>query len=302
MKETKSYRLSDAELKELQKVLLEIYCDVAEVCRKYDLKIMLGGGSCLGAVRHKGFIPWDDDMDLNMPRKDYDKLLEIFEKELGEKYDLVDLNKTHSGQKIFAKIMKKGTTYIETDTFFDGSPTGIFVDIFPIERLPDNRFIRLIFLFLATYFTRIIRIIISYQLNNNHHAKARKVIRYRVIGRLTSFMSVYRWNRLYTLFITSCNGNKYCTIPSGLKEVYGETQPVETFFPLSMGIFEGKEVYLPNKYDHYLKSLYGNYMELPPIEKRTQGHDLLEFSINNSDENDDQSELLQPACEITPRG
>jgi lipopolysaccharide cholinephosphotransferase len=288
MSDAKLYNLSDTDLKELQKVLLDIYCDVEEVCRKYDLKIMLGGGTCLGAVRHKGFIPWDDDMDMNMPRKDYNKLLDVFDSELGEKYDLVDLYKTRCGQKIFAKIMKKNTTYIETDTFYDNSPQGIFVDIFPIEQLPDNRYVRLIYLFLATYFTRIIRIIINYQLNKNPDSKARKITRYQIIGRLTSFMSVYKWNRLYTLFITSCSGNKYCTIPSGLKEVYGEIQPVDTFFPLSKGIFEGKEVFVPNKYDIYLKSLYGNYMEWPPIEKRTPGHELLKFSINNSCDNVNQ--------------
>ena len=112
MNEVKIYSFSESEKKELQRVLLSIYCDVAEVCKKYELKMLLGGGSCLGAVRHKGFIPWDDDIDLIMPRSDYNKLLEVFDKELGENYHLVDLYKTHSGQKGFAKIMKKNTIRI----------------------------------------------------------------------------------------------------------------------------------------------------------------------------------------------
>jgi lipopolysaccharide cholinephosphotransferase len=283
MNEIKSYRLSEAEVKKLQRILLNIYKDVAEVCKKYNLRLMLGGGSCLGAVRHNGFIPWDDDMDINMPREDYNKLLEVFDKELGEKYHLMDLYKTHSGQKIFAKIMKKNTTYVETDTFYDNSPQGIFVDIFPIERLPDKRIIRSAYLLLATIFTKLIRIIINYQLSKNPQAKARKNIKYKITGWLTSFMSIYSWNRIYTHFISSCKGKKYCTIPSGLKEVYGEIQPVDTFFPLTNGMFEGIEVKLPNKYDTYLRSLYGNYMELPPIDQR-KTHSLIRFSADNSEE------------------
>jgi|SRR5690554_849179 len=283
MNKPEIYNLSPQELKDLQRILIEIYKDIAEVCRKYDLKFMLGGGTCLGAVRHNGFIPWDDDMDLMMPRKDYNKLLELFDKELGEKYDLVDLNITNSGQKIFAKIMKKNTRFIETDCFYDNSPSGIFVDIFPIERLPDNKYLRSLFLFLATYFTRFIRIIINYQLSLNPNAKAKKLFKYRIIGILTSFLPVYKWNRIYTAFISSCSGEKYCTIPSGLKEVYGELQPIDTFFPVSKGTFEGIEVNIPNKYDTYLKALYGNYMKLPPIDQRTSGHELIEFKIDSVD-------------------
>src|SRR5690554_4039759 len=143
MNNTLMYKLSENELKELQKVLLEIYCDIAAVCQKYNLHIILGGGTCLGAVRHNGFIPWDDDMDLLMFRKEYNKLLEVFEDELGDKYYLVDLKKTHTGQKTYAKIMKRNTTYLEPCINENASPAGIFVDIFPLELLPKITFLDL---------------------------------------------------------------------------------------------------------------------------------------------------------------
>jgi lipopolysaccharide cholinephosphotransferase len=281
MNDAKMYSLSESEKKELQRVLLDIYCDVAEVCKKYNLRVLLGGGSCLGAVRHKGFIPWDDDIDLVMPRSDYNKLLEVFEKELGENYHLVDLLKTHSGHKSFSKIMKKNTTFIETVTNVNISPTGIFIDIFPLEFLPDNRFLRIIFLFFANIFTKAISIITGYQLSSN--SKFRKIAKYRVIGWLTSFMSVYKWNYLYTVLISSCRGKKFCFLPSDGRGVYFGLLPVDTFFPLAEGIFEGIKVNLPYKYDKYLNNLYGNYMELPPLDKRQGEHPVIIFSTCKSE-------------------
>jgi lipopolysaccharide cholinephosphotransferase len=296
MKEIKFYILSDTERKELQKILLDTYCDIAELCQKYDLKMLLGGGSCLGAVRHKGFIPWDDDIDLVMPRSDYNRFLEIFDQELGEKYHLVDMLKTHSGQKTFTKIMKKNTTFREIVTNVN-SPTGIFVDIFPLEFLPDNRLLRSIFLIFANIFTKLIFVITGYQLLSDPHSKYRKIAKYRIIGWLTSFMSAFKWDYLYTIFISSCRGNKFCFLPSGGHGVYGELLPVDIYFPLSEGIFEGIKVKLPHKYDLYLKNLYGNYMELPPVDKRIS-HPVISFSTN-SDEKWDIKEVNEvPAYHI----
>lgn len=281
MKSIKIYNLSDTERKELQKVLLEIYNDVEEVCTKYNLKMMLGGGSCLGAVRHKGFIPWDDDIDLVMPRKDFNKLLDVFDQELGEKYYLVDMLKTHTGQKTFTKVMKKNTTFVETVTNVNLSPAGIFIDIFPIELLPDNPVLRSIFLFFANIFTSLICIIIGYQLSSELDSKYKKIMKYRIIGRLTAFISAYKWNYLYSLFISSSNGSTYCFVPSGGRGVYKELLTVDTFLPASKGIFEGKKVSLPNKCDKYLKNLYGEYMELPPLDKRQGVHPVIKFSTKN---------------------
>jgi lipopolysaccharide cholinephosphotransferase len=281
MTEQQIYKLSNAERKQLQQTLTDIYIDVASVCEKHDLRLLLGGGTCLGAVRHKGFIPWDDDLDLIMPRKDYNELLGIFDKELSDKYDLVEPGKTKTGQRLFAKIMKKNTTYIEVNTTDSNTPTGIFIDIFPVESLPDNKLLRVVFLFIGDISTTVINIISAYQLGFN---KPRKV-HIKLIGFITSIFSYYKWFKVYNSFISCSSGKKYCTIPSGRKGVYGEVQPTETFFPATKGIFEKIEVALPNKYDTYMKSLYGNYMDLPPVEQRQTEHYLTKFSLSHSKKN-----------------
>src|SRR5690606_35577347 len=127
-------------------------------------------------------------------------------------------------------------------------------------------FKRKLFLFFANIFTKLMAIITGYQLSRNPKFKSHR--KYRIIGKITSFTSPVKWNYLYSNFISSCKGKKYCFLPSGGHGVYAELFPVDIYFPLSEGVFEGKKVNLPNNYDAYLRNLYGNYMELPPLNKQ----------------------------------
>jgi lipopolysaccharide cholinephosphotransferase len=172
--------------------------------------------------------------------------------------------------------MKKNTTFIENNAILSNTSNGVFVDIFPIEFLPNNPLKRKFFLKIADFLTKLINIISAYQFQTNKNILKSKT---KLIGNLLSFWSFYKWHDIYTWFISHSNGDKYCTIPSGRKGVYGELQPVDVFFPLTEGLFEGIEVKLPQRYDSYLTSLYDDYMQLPPENKRDSGHYLVKFSL-----------------------
>ena len=135
-------QLNEMQSQQLKKLLLEIYSDIFMFCEEHQLTVMLGGGSVLGSVRHGGFIPWDDDMDLNMSRKDYDYFANEFEKSMGDKYELFVPDGKHKITHLFMKVSRKGTVQEEIYTAGCNVKTGIAIDIFPIENVPEQFMLR----------------------------------------------------------------------------------------------------------------------------------------------------------------
>ena len=120
------------------KIELDILMELDRICRKHDLRYFLDSGTLLGAVRHKGFIPWDDDIDLTMPRKDYDRLIEIASQELKSPYYLQHITTDPKYPGIHVKIRNTDTTAIIKSWLFTDVNQGIFIDIFPLEGLPND--------------------------------------------------------------------------------------------------------------------------------------------------------------------
>lgn len=275
--------LSPLQLRRLKRCLLSIYKDVFRVCDKYDLCLMLTGGSVLGAVRHKGFIPWDDDMDLLMPRNDYDKLIEILPKELGDKYYFSAPHMEQPAHSLFLKIYRKGT---EISAWPFLKKEGIHLDIFPLEYAPDTFLLR----FFKSCISFIFRVVAICSKRNELKDQNLKIAMsvnfgsffyYKIcclIGIIFSYKPQRFWFDLYDKFVSMNKKTKYMAIPTGKHFYKGELFPMDFYLPPVKGEFEGIPVLLPNRYDILLTNLYGNYMQIPPVEKREK-HFYTKFNL-----------------------
>lgn len=253
------------ELLRLQKVLFNIYKDVEAVCKKHHLTCMLIGGSALGAIRHKGFIPWDDDLDMAMPRKDYEIFKDIFVNELGEKYVLNSPNYSNKPTNRFPKVLKRNTKFVEVDSI-DDDRACIKIDIFIIENVPNNIFKRLIKGLRCTAYMFAGGHVLSYEESMEQHKKMHKR---ELIGKMLSFWSSTKWfNRFDKVCRYNDEESEFVGIPSGRNHYFREIVSREVLLPVVQGAFEGEKVFLPADADAYLRNLYGDYMMIPPEEKR----------------------------------
>ena len=130
--------ISDEELRQLQDCFLEIIKDIDRVCRENGICYMAAGGTALGSVRHRGFIPWDDDVDLLMPRPDLKRFLEIFDRTLGDKYEITSPASKYPLESMITAVYKKNTVKASLQTMDTDLPQGVHIDIFCIESVPTN--------------------------------------------------------------------------------------------------------------------------------------------------------------------
>ena len=247
-------------VKKMQNVVYEILCDIDRFCRDNKIRYFLSGGTCLGAVRHKGFIPWDDDADLMMPRKDYERFIKLFSKsELMEKYGIGSLLNDPDWTIQYTRVWDKSTKWHSKK--YNLKEMGIFIDIFPMDGVPSNRMLRKVFFarlkVLCEFGKEASRVEFS---DDNRFLVIRKIVGFftRPIGqryfskRLNAIAKKYDFDK-----------SKYvaCSMPVH----YGEKEVIEyknmnkaTFLQ-----FEDRRFPVPVGYEKYLTNLYGNYMDIP---------------------------------------
>ena len=250
-------------IKKVQKLELSILDEIDRICEKHNISYFLIAGSLIGAIRHKGFIPWDDDLDIAMVRADYDKFIEICSKELNEKY-IIDSSKTSKKyHKIAAKIRIKNSEYVEKELEnYDGNQ-GIWVDILPLDYSNKNKSIKLSF---QNTIKKVFcsGLVVKCKVKNNMN------IFNKIIAKIISFLPYSFLHKIIDKVVKMQNrGNKKYVVNFASK--YGikkQTFEYDIYFPIKKELFEKKEYPIPNKYDEYLTQIYGNYMKIPPIEKR----------------------------------
>jgi lipopolysaccharide cholinephosphotransferase len=279
------YQLTDQDVKNVQACLLDMMDDIDHVCRKYHLTYAISGGAMLGAVRHGGFIPWDDDIDICMPRKDYNRLGRLMLREYGDRYWVQEVRRDARYDLNFMKIRKKGTTFMEV---FDMDPekSGVFIDIFPAENTFDHVALRMVHgvltdgLLLACSCVRMAskeKRLRSYTAGSDVEGSVRQKI---FIGRILGVLPL-RWWLLQTdrvMGICKNHQSRYISIPCGRKHFFGELYRREDFYPPKRRAFDEHEYYCVRNEEHYLRQLYGDYMKLPPEEER-EHHSVLKFAM-----------------------
>ena len=274
-------------LKKLQKIELGILKDFDSICEENNLKYFLVGGSAIGVVRHKGFIPWDDDIDVAMSRKDYDKFLKIAEKKYSDKYSIMNNDKNPKFPLMNTRWGLKGTEYKTEDLKDIPGEFGIFLDIFPLDNIPDDEkkmrkqgtkaWVYGKFLVLSG----VKKPVLYYY---GFKAKILSVIFFIAhyvlkIFHLTSrffYKKAYKYSTMYNNKETKRFG--YAFDPQRFTSVMTKSD----VFPLRTMEFEGLKVKVPCKIERYLERRYGkDYMQLPPEDKR---HTHPPFSLKFDDE------------------
>lgn len=270
--------ISPEEVQQVRSIYLDILKDILYVCEKYQFTPIMGGGSCLGAIRHKGFIPWDDDLDLNMMRKEYDQLPNLIQKEFGGKYGCFGANISIPSKYPFMRV-ERLDTILQNIYQTSNEPHHIGVDIFPIDNIPNNWLIRTFHGTTLNLIQYIALCISFYQNRNCYFTKLLKSTKegknkanFRLfVGWINSFL--FSSSSLYIMFdkLSARYQNKTTkdvSIPTGRSHYFGEIYQKSTFFPIQQGSFEGINVPIPQDYDTYLRSLYGDYMKIPSEDKR----------------------------------
>lgn len=268
------YELTDEDIEKLHGVLLEIYDDLYVYCEKYSIKLIAGGGTALGTARHKGFIPWDDDMDLNLTRADYEKFIKHFDDELGDKYDLLAPGYEKGSLCFLMRVLKKNTTLLNMIDEASPYPAGIYIDITPIDYAPNGKAAQKIKGMLADLLRFISYSVYWKQYRSKSleefmmHSEGKTYYRLRMlVGTVFFFRSAEKWFHTFDKFIRG-EASNYVTVAAGRKKYCGEIYHKNVFFPLKHAPFEGRKIYVYNDIDTYLKGLYGDYMKIPAPENR----------------------------------
>ena len=274
-------------LKRLQGEILSILDDFTAICDRYHLEYFGIAGTGIGAIRHRGFIPWDDDIDIAMPRKDFARLIKILERTMGDKYLVLNGKNYPNYPLMTTRLVKRGTVFVEKVMKDVDCPFGIFLDLYVLDNVSDNPLL--------------------YQIQSWEAWFYSKLLILRSIPRPTLAQKGVKAELIWAVCRLAYQGMKLLRIsPDGIRwrcekacrryrkqdtrrmAFLPDTSPYWNVvdrtkcYPLKKLEFEGRMLNFPANIDEMLRNMYGDYMELPPVEKRKTHYPYrIEFSEEN---------------------
>ena len=268
-----------SQIEELRETLLDIMDEVHRICSENNISYYIIGGTALGAVRHKGFIPWDTDIDIAMKREDYDRFLSISNQKLAPAYYCAYYGNTKAWYHPHALVFKKKTKILwNYDYYRNKRECPIYIDVFPLDRVPSDtrkmhrqeKNVR------RKMYLQSRRECVLYQRNSTLVCWAKELI--SIILHIQKNESFNRRLDMAMSCYKSEKNDYICSMASHYsyekqcmsEAIYGTPQKYE---------FEGRAYYGPEQIERYLSQLFGDYMKLPPEDKRTENMDYIEKII-----------------------
>lgn len=260
-------------LKKLQSVELDILKEFDEVCTKNKIDYFLVGGSAIGAIRHGGFIPWDDDIDVGMSRDGYDKMLKIFESKYKDKYSIMNNDHNSKFPLMNTRLGLRNTEYKTEDLKDIPGEFGIFLDIFCFDNIPDDEKLMKKQGTKAWFYGKLLVLSGVKKPVLYCYGIKKKILQFifliaHYILKILHLNSRHFYKKAYRYAIMYKNDNTkrfaYMFDPSRFTSIITKSD----VYPLKRAKFENITVNVPNKIEKYLKTRYGDYMTLPPKDKR----------------------------------
>ena len=275
--------------RKLQLAELDLLIELDRICREYNIKYFLIGGTLIGAVRHEGFIPWDDDIDVGMLRGDYIRFREVCEQELKDEYYMHDWEKDGCSPLPFTKLRIRNTRVVEDIARNSAAEQEIFIDVFPFDAAPEQ--------FLQQKRQQIRTVLLKKELlircgykMSEHRRGMRKYLNRMLYRMLDLIFLPYTTEELREKYekesLRYANKKTGLCVNLGGAYSYGremkKTSCFETCIP---ALFEGQYFWIPKEYDRYLREIYGDYRKLPDKKDRVPRHnikiDLGSYRIKN---------------------
>lgn len=262
--------MTDTEKREYQKAQVFFLREIDKLCREVNISYYMIGGTLLGAVRHGGFIPWDADIDIAMRREDYDRFKAYWAEHPSDMYFYEDFESEKNHWIPHARLKIKGTSVIDRvrrSPYYEPAEQGIFLDIFPLDTPPKSHFLQSVQMWQLKAIRWLIKLKLGLIYQNTSSKK--KMMKKIIHGCMFPFslQGLNRWQDK-VMRRHSDSGSGYLVSMASHYSYWKQLMPAEIYGTPIPCTFEKQTFLAPAEIDAYLKKIYGNYMELPPVEKR----------------------------------